>query len=351
MSQPPTPRPTAPTLQEVARAAGVSRSTVSRVVTGSPRVSAEARRAVEEAVARLGYVPNRAARSLATRRTGTIALVVREPESRVFDEPFFAGIVRAVSSAVARTELQLVLLLAAADPQLDPDGSRERDRIERYLTGGHADGALLLSLHGDDPLPQRLHAHGVPVVLGGRPIDDQLPVSWVDVDNLGGAELATTHLLAGGRRHVGALAGPPDMVAARDRLTGFRRARAAAGLPEAPTLEAVGDFTREGGARAMRTLLAREPDLDGVVAASDLAAVGALQALAAVGRRVPEDVAVVGFDDSLVAASAQPPLTTVRQPIDQMGGRLVELLCARLAGESAPRHVVLPTELVVRHST
>ncbi|MBS3940392.1 MAG: LacI family DNA-binding transcriptional regulator [Actinobacteria bacterium] len=346
----PSARPDPATLEQVAALAGVSRSTVSRVVTGHPRVSDAARRAVEAAVAELGYVPNRAARSLATRRTGTIALVVAEPETRVFDEPFFAGIVRGVSAAVGRTDLQLVLLMTGSGPGSDPDGASGRARVESYLAGGHVDGALLLSLHGADPLPGHLVGAGLPLVVGGRPEIDDREVSWVDADNHGGAGRAAEHLLARGRRRIGVLTGPPDMVAARDRLAGFRAAMTAAGHPAPSEFEAIGDFTREGGERAMTRLLAQAPGVDGVVVASDLAALGALQALAAAGRRVPDDVAVVGFDDSLVAASAQPPLTTIRQPVEAMGARMVALLCAQLEGERAPRHEVLPTELVVRAS-
>lgn len=349
MTRPPS-RSGPATLEQVAALAGVSRSTVSRVVTGHPRVSDDAKRAVEAAVAELGYVPNRAARSLATRRTGTIALVVAEPETRVFDEPFFAGIVRGVSAAVGRTDLQLALLMSGADPEVDPDGAHGRARVETYLAGGHVDGVLLLSLHGGDPLPGRLARAGLPLVVGGRPDADDLEVSWVDADNRGGARRAAEHLLARGRRRIGVLAGPLDMVAGRDRLAGFRAAMTAAGRPVPAELEAVGDFTRDGGERAMARLLAQEPDVDGVVVASDLAALGALQVLAAAGRSVPGDVAVVGFDDSLVAVTAQPPLTTVRQPVEAMGARMVELLCAQLEGDRAPRHEVLPTELVVRDS-
>ncbi|MEX2504899.1 MAG: LacI family DNA-binding transcriptional regulator [Egicoccus sp.] len=350
MTPDPSARSGPATLEQVAALAGVSRSTVSRVVTGSPRVSDAARRAVEAAVAELGYVPNRAARSLATRRTGTIALVVAEPETRVFDEPFFAGIVRGVGAAVGRTDLQLALLMTGSDPDGDPDGAHGRARVGGYLAGGHVDGALLLSLHADDPLPRRLVDAGLPLVIGGRPDGADLAVSWVDADNRGGARLATEHLLAQGRRRIGIVTGPPDMVAGRDRLAGFREAMAAADRPTPPEREAVGDFTRDGGERAMARLLAQAPDVDGVVVASDLAALGALQVLAGAGRTVPDDVAVVGFDDSLVAASAQPPLTTVRQPVEAMGARMVELLCAQLQGEHMLRHEVLPTELVVRAS-
>ncbi|MTV25202.1 LacI family transcriptional regulator [Nitriliruptoraceae bacterium ZYF776] len=332
------------TLEQVAALAGVSRSTVSRVVNAHPKVSPAARRAVEAAIAQLGYLPNPAARSLVTRRTRAVALVVREPDQRVFGEPFFAGIVRGISTAVGGHDLQLVLLLAGPD--------HDAQRLERYLFGGNIDGALLLSLHGDDPLPRHLLDRGVPTVMGGRPTTDDPRLSYVDVDNVGGAARATAHLLAAGRREVGHITGPLDMVAGRDRREGYRRAFAESGRPHVAELEVVGDFTREGGAAAMRELLRRRPDVDGVVASSDLAATGALQVLAEHGRRVPDDVAVTGFDDSLLAASAAPALTTVHQPVEAMGTEMVRLLVGELDGSRSrfAHRVVLPTELVVRDS-
>lgn len=333
-----------PTLEQVAALAGVSRSTVSRVVNRSPRVSSATRAAVDEAIAQLGYVPNPAARTLVTRRTGSVALVVRETEDRVFGEPFFAGIVRGISAAIAATDLQLVLLMA------DPGGGHER--LERFLFGGHADGVLLLSLHGVDPLPLRLVERGIPTVLGGRPPEDHPQLPWVDADNVGGARLATEYLLRSGRRRIAAVTGPLDMVAGRDRLAGYRGARAEAGLPADPDLEEVGDFSREGGRDATRRLLARCPDVDAIVAASDLAAAGVLEVLYEIGRQVPDDVAVTGFDDSITATSVQPPLTTVRQDLGSMGTQMVNLLLDQLRGvPSVPAaQLVLPTELVRRGS-
>jgi DNA-binding LacI/PurR family transcriptional regulator len=152
---------TSPTLEQVAALAGVSRATVSRVVNGSPKVSPAVRAQVERAVAKLGYVPNRAARSLVTRRADSVALVVSEPHTRFFSEPFFAGMVRGVSAALAETGVQLLLLIAHDLP--------DRGRLERYVVGGHVDGVLLASLHGDDPLPGTLERAGVPAVLVGRP--------------------------------------------------------------------------------------------------------------------------------------------------------------------------------------
>jgi DNA-binding LacI/PurR family transcriptional regulator len=335
--------PGPPTLEQVAALAGVSRATVSRVVNGSPKVSPAVRAQVERAVAKLGYVPNRAARSLVTRRADSVALVVSEPHARFFSEPFFAGMVRGVSAALAETGVQLLLLIAQDLP--------DRGWLERYVVGGHVDGVLLASLHGDDPLPGTLERAGVPAVLIGRPVDQAAPGSYVDADNRGGAGKAVGHLARRGRRRIATITGSLDMGVGQDRLEGYRDGLAAAGLAGAGELVETGDFTEEGGAAAMGRLLERPGDpVDAVFAASDLMAAGALRALRAAGRRVPEEVAVVGFEDSAVARYAQPPLTTVRQSIEEMGRQATRLLLAQVAGEAGGMHLILDTELVVRAS-
>ncbi|MEW2358999.1 LacI family DNA-binding transcriptional regulator [Spirillospora sp. NPDC029432] len=328
-----------PTLEEVAARAGVGRGTVSRVINGSPRVSPESREAVLRAIDELGYVPNRAARTLVTRRTDTVALVVAESEQRVFDEPFFAGIIRGISSELSDTGLQLLLALAQSP--------EEYARLESYLTGQHVDGVLLTSLHGDDPLPAKLEAGGVPTVLGGRPVG-LTPVSYVDVDNRDGARQAVEHLLGQGRRRIATIAGPQDMGVGVDRLTGYREALAAAGLPE---LVVYGDFSEASGVEAAQELLDREPDMDALFAADDPMALGAMRVLKKRGRRIPEDVAVIGFEDSASAPVADPPLTTVHQSVEEMGRQMARLLISRIQGESVPDPVViLQPHLVVRES-
>ena len=344
MSQLETPstRPPA-TLDEVARVAGVSRATVSRVVNGSPKVSPDVRRTVERAVDRLGYVPNRAARSLVTRRSESIAVVITEPATRLFSDPFFPRIIRGISTALAARDLQLVLLM--------PDDPQEEARTVRYLTGGHVDGVILVSLHGDDPLPQELAARRVPFVVVGRP-PRGTEVDHVDADNRGGAKLATHHLIDGGRRRIATIAGPADMVAGQDRLAGYRDALTDASLAQDPTLVAVGDFTHDSGAGAMEQLLARRPDLDAVFCASDLMAAGALGVLQASGRHVPDDVAIVGYDDSPVATTTRPPLTSIRQPVEEMGREMVHLLGESMdRGDRIARRVILATELIQRASS
>lgn len=334
-------RASSPTLDEVAELAGVSRATVSRVVNGSPKVRPEARQAVEAAVAQLRYVPNRMARSLVTRRTDTIALVLSESNTQVFSDPFFARVVRELSAALADTEMNLVLLAAR--------GEREQEKVARYVRQGHVDGVILMSLHSQDTLPQVLAEARVPLVLSGRPLDGR-PVCYVDADNAGGAREATAHLLATGRRRVATVTGPRDMIGGIDRYAGYRAALREAGVAEDPALVAEGDFTEAGGGAGMAALLERAPDLDAVFVASDPMAVGALRVLRASGRSVPGDVAVVGFDDAPVAATCDPPLTTVAQPLGEMTSLMTELLLQQVEGDEEVRVRVCPTRLVVRES-
>ena len=330
------------TLEQVARVARVSRATASRVVNGDLRVSEPARTAVEVAIRELGYVPNRAARSLVTRRSDSVAVVIPEPSGQLFGDPFFPRILRGISDELADESMQLVLLM--------PQGRRDEDRVERYLGAGHSDGVLLISLHGADPLPAGLRRHGIPTVVGGRPPAEG--ITYVDVDNRGGAGSAVAHLLATGRRRIATIAGPQDMAAGADRLAGYRERLSSAGHANDETLVEVGDFTHDGGRAAMDRLLDRAPDLDAVFVASDLMAVGAVAAVRARGRSIPADVAVVGFDDSQLAVTTEPGLSSVRQPIEEMGREMTRLLMQeiRFPGR-APRRVILDTRLVVRGSS
>jgi DNA-binding LacI/PurR family transcriptional regulator len=324
----------------VAARAGVGRGTVSRVINGSPKVSARSRAAVERAIAELGYVPNRAARSLATRRTDSVALVVPEAETRLFTEPYFSGIITGVSAGLADSGMQMLLVL--------PRDEKEYARLADYLSAQRVDGVLLMSVRSEDTLPDRLRELAVPTVLAGRRSREE-PLRHVRCDNRGGARDAVRHLLGRGRAAVGTITGPLHMDAARDRLDGYRAALREAGAGE--ELVAHGDFTEGGGRAAMRELLRRHPALDAVFAASDVMASGAVLELRAAGRRVPDDVAVVGFDDSIVARHIDPPLTSVRQPLQKMGRAMASLLLDEIAGSGTGRHeVVLPTELIVRAS-
>lgn len=328
-----------PTLEKVAVRAGVSRATVSRVVNGSTTVDPRIRDTVLRAVQELGYVPNPAARSLVTQRTDSYALVVPERASRVFsDDQFFPGVIRGVSQELEAADKQLVLMLASS--------ATSHARIERYAMGGHVDGVMFASLHGADPLPHALARMGIPVVASGRPLGHQT-VPYIDVDHAGGVAKAVRHLLDQGCGRIATIAGPQDMVAGIERLAGYR-----AELRDSRrrSIVAEGDFTRESGALAMRQLLEDDPQLDAVFVASDLMADGALRTLRQAGRRVPDDVAVIGFDDVEMARYTEPPLTTVRQPILRIGRELVRQLLRLANGEEIEPALILPTELVVRES-
>ncbi|MFF6994679.1 LacI family DNA-binding transcriptional regulator [Streptomyces sp. NPDC008313] len=347
-----------PTLEAVAARAGVSRATVSRVVNGGDGVRETLVERVRKAVEELGYVPNQAARSLVTRRHDAVAVVIAEPETRVFADPFFGLQLRGISKELTAHDSQLVLLLT--------EGRDDHVRVGRYLAGGHVDGALVFSLHLDDPLPGLIHGAGVPTVFGGRPgwgegargagsRDGGYRVAvYVDSDNRGGAREAVRHLVGLGRTRVAHITGVLDQTSAVDRLDGYRDVMAGAD----PGLVAGGDFTPAGGERAMRELLERRPDIDAVFAANDLMASGALRVLRERGRRVPDDVAVIGFDDMLpLAEQTEPPLTTVRQDIEEMGRLMARLLLRDLdrgnGGENepgGPSNVILPTTLVRRAS-
>jgi DNA-binding LacI/PurR family transcriptional regulator len=340
MARLPADRP--PTLEQVAARAGVSRATVSRVVTGSTPVSPAISSAVTRAIDELGYVPNIAARSLVTRRADSVALVVGEEQSKLFSDPYFAGVVRGVAAGLADSELQLVLMMDRSPA--------DHERLERFLAGRHIDGVMLIGLHGPDPLPERLERAGIPVVMLGQPVMRDWRRS-VDADNRTGARLAVDHLLERGRHHIATITGPLDMRVSLDRLAGYHDALTAAGRPGRPDLIAHGDHTEGGGRTAMRALLERNPDLDAVFVASDIMALGALGALHADGRRVPDDVAVVGFDDTPTAAHTAPPLTTVNQPVERLGLELARLLIEVLDDPDLERALVLPTHLVVREST
>ncbi|MFD7713026.1 LacI family DNA-binding transcriptional regulator [Streptomyces sp. NPDC059785] len=341
----------APTLEDVAREAGVSRATVSRVVNGIRNVDPGIQDTVRRAIERTGYAPNRAARSLVTRRAETIALVVSGAgdttdagqnafAARMFADPFFGRVVGGVVGYLRPRSLHPVLMFA--------ESAEDREEVLTYLRQGRADGALVISTHAEDPLPALLAEARLPAVLFARP-PRPLPLSHVDLAHRDGAALAAGHLLARGCRRPATVCGPLDVAASRERLAGFRDTLARHGHPHIPVAE--GGFTLDSGIAAMSELLDRHPGTDGVFAANDLMARGVCQVLRERGRRVPEDVAVVGFDDSSAAVACRPRLTTVRQPVEEMAAEMARLLDEHIHGvRTEATSVVFRPELVVRES-
>lgn len=330
-----------PTIHDVAREAGVSRGTVSRVLNGGHYVSPSAQEAVNAAIRKTGYVVNRHARSLITGRSDSVGFLLTEPQERFFEDPNFNVLLRGCTQALAAHDVPLLLMLAGT-----PD---ERRRIMRYITAGHVDGVLLVSSHSGDPVTDELREAGVPMVACGKPIGQASKVSYVAADDRDGARDMVRHLLSLGRRRVGTVTGPLDTPGGVDRLAGYREILAEEGIEADERLIASGDYSRAGGEAAAAQLLERAPDLDAVFVASDLMAQGVLTTLQRAGRRVPEDVAVGGFDDSPAALTARPELTTVRQPWDRISAEMVRVLLAQISGED-PAAVILPTELVIRGS-
>ncbi|MFF9012830.1 LacI family DNA-binding transcriptional regulator [Streptomyces sp. NPDC014870] len=334
-----------PTLEDVAREAGVSRATVSRVVNRVRNVDPGIQEAVRRAIDRTGYSPNLAARSLVTRRTEAVALVLSGAgetfTARVFSDPFFGRVVEGALGFLRARAIHPVLLLA--------ESGAAREQVVAYLRQGSADGALVVSVKADDPLAGMLAGAGVPAVHFARPTGPGR-TSHVDLDNAEGGRLAGAHLLARGRGRIATICGPPALPAARERLRGFREALREAGITDVPTAE--GCFTVGSGAAATARLLAEHPDLDGVFAANDLMARGACQYLRERGRSVPGDVSVVGFDDSSAAVACPPTLTTVRQPVERMAAAMAQLLTEHLQGtRTEPASLVFEPELVVRESS
>jgi LacI family transcriptional regulator len=324
------------TLASVAAAAGVSRSTVSRVVNHAPNVRPDIVAAVNAAILRLNYVPNRGGR--APRGVNAVALLVPEEITRFFGDPYLALVVKGIMSRLDRSDHLLTLVAAGGDGG---------EKTSRYLQHGIVDGALVVTQHPAHHGLASLNS-AVPLVFGGRPSVPGLgPGYYVDVDNIGGARAATAHLVDRGCRSIGTITGPDNVPASRDRIAGWQRALNDAGRAAGPV--AHGDFTVMGGVAGMIELLDHQPDLDGVFAANDLMARGALSVLSRRRITVPDEVAVVGFDDGPAAIGEQPRLTTVRQPAVELGEAMAGLLLDLIAGRTPPAPIVLlPTQLIVR---
>lgn len=341
-SDPTTRRPSNPTLEDLALAAGVSRSTASRAINGGYKVSPQARAAVDRAVVTLGYIPNHAARSLVTRRTSSIALVIPEPDARVMMDPFFAAIITGITEALRKTDMQLVLLMSRADD--------DSSRTLRYLRGGHVDGVIVVSHHKADSWTKYLATTGIPAIFIGRPWDTTFDATYVDADNFEGGRLAARHLASTGRARLGTVAGPPDMTASTDRLAGWQEGLREAGLPAGPVVHA--DFSTVGGQEAASHLLAENPLLDGIFAASDLMALGVINTLTTKGHSIPDDVALIGYDNHALSANTAVPLTTITQPMASMAAKAADMLLQKVDDPDARQiPFIYPAQLIVRSST
>ncbi|MFK4089551.1 LacI family DNA-binding transcriptional regulator [Kribbella sp. NPDC020789] len=327
-----------PTIKDVAAVAGVSRGTVSRVLNGGHWVSPDALTAVEAAIKSTGYAANRHARSLVTGRANSVAFVLTESQQLLFEDPNFSVLLRGVADALARRDIPLLLMVAGTPA--------ERRRVTDYITAGHVDGVLVISSHANDPVVAALLRERIPVVTCGVPLGYEGKVGYVSTDDVNGAREMVRHLRDSGRRRIATITGPLDTPGGLLRLQGYREEL---GNQYDEQLVAHGDYSRTGGRQAMSELLAAHADIDAVFVASDLMAAGALTALADTGRRVPEDIAIGGFDDAWLATTLTPALTTMRQPFERITSEMVRLLTEVINGQP-PAAVILPAALVERDS-
>ena len=329
------------TLEDIAKQVGVSRSTVSRVVNGSPNVSDDVRIKVLSAIQETGFHPNAAARSLASQRTRMIGLVIPGSVKTFFTDPFFPQLIQGIACGCNNNDLSLSFFLVG-------NKDDEKKILPRIAKSGMLDGVLIQSGLPGDPLVEQIIASRIPSVMLGRPegLDE---ISFVDVDNIEAAAKATQHLISLGYERIGTITGKKGNVVTHDRLEGYRKAFANNNRTVEKALIAGGDFSEIGGYDAMKALLPSKPDA--VFAASDLMAAGAIRAVLETGLRVPEDIAFVGFDDIPLESVMKIPLTTIRQPIKKLGIKAVEVLIDLIEnGKSPARQFVLETELVVRES-
>jgi len=327
------------TLEDIAHLSGVSRSTVSRVINADTNVKDETRQKVLKVIQSINFQPNLAARGLATGRTNVIGLVIPAGVSVIFTDPYFPQLIQGVSGACNTHNYSVMLWLA--EPEY------ERRTVSQILHNGLVDGVIVSSTLMDDPIVKSLYESKMPFILIGR--HPSLDVNSIDVDNIHAGWEATLHLLRFGRKRIATITGPQNQIGSYDRYQGYVKGLSDRDQPVLPELVAEGDWTEAGGYAAMRRLIPNKPDA--VFAANDVMAAGALSALREAQLRVPEDVAVVGFDDTPNASRTQPPLTTMRQPIQSMGTLAVETLIDIIDHPgSETRQIIVATELVIRSS-
>lgn len=329
------------TLEDIAKRVGVSRSTVSRVVNGSPSVSPEVRKRVLKAIHVTGFQPNAAAKSLASQRSNVIGLVLPLSVSSFFTDPFFPLLTQGIAFGCNNNNLTLSLFIAGTKE----DEEKIFPRISRQ---GLLDGILVQAGQPNDWLIEHLLKSSVPTVMIGRPFESE-GINYIDVDNIPAAEKATKHLIEQGRTRIATITGSAGSAVTTDRLMGYKKALAAAGMEAEETLQAEGSFTENGGYEAMKKLLPYKPDA--VFAASDNMAAGAIRAVDEAGLNIPEDIAFIGFDDIPLAALTKVKLSTIHQPITRLGVKAVELLIDVIMNGMKPaRHFILDTELIIRES-
>jgi LacI family transcriptional regulator len=329
------------TIEHIAKLADVSRSTVSRVLNNHSGVRPAVRERVLQVIREHNYAPQAAARSLASSRTNTIGLLVPRSAAVSLADTFIAGMIQLLFESSAQQGYFLMLAMLTAD--------MEPDFYDRILRGRHFDGLIMFSSDVDDPILPLLIKDGGPlVVIGRHPYF--VNVTSVDVENREGAHDAVGHLIELGHRRIGLINGQLQMEAAQARRDGYKQALLEAGIPIDAELMVEGFYSETAAFQATLKLLGLPQPPTAVFSASDAMAIGVLRAVRHAGLGVPDDVAVVSFDDLPLAASATPPLTTVHQPVSEMSAHAVRLLIEQINGQEGVTSVRLPARLIVRES-
>ncbi len=329
------------TLEDIAEKYGVSRSTVSRVINSQPNVSEGVRTRVWKVINETGFQPNVAARSLASQRSYMIGLVLPHSVSYLFTDPYIPHLIQGIAKRCNQYDYTLGLFHASTKE----DEKRMYPRVSR---GGLLDGVILQAGHHGDPLMDRLIDSDIPLVFIGRPFQSE-NVNYVDIDNAEGAYNAVSHMIRLGYTRIATIAGTGLSTVGIDRKNGYIKALEDRDLSLDEDLIVESDFTEEGGYRAMKELLPKKPEA--VFAASDIMAVGAVRAAREADLAIPDEIAIVGFDDLPIAKMTNPALTTIRQPITRLGSTAVEMLIDMVNnGSKQHNRIILSTKLIVRDS-
>jgi DNA-binding LacI/PurR family transcriptional regulator len=332
------------TIKDIAQKAGVSPSTVSRAISGHPRISKETTDKIKSIMEELGYHPNVMAKSLVSRTTNTIGIVLPRPAEELFQNLFFPEVIRGIVTQATRSSYDLMITT----------GSTEREELEavtRLVKGRRVDGIVLLHSRKQDQVVTFLREEHFPFVLVGRS-EDYPDIVSVDNDNVQASYDATRHLISQGHKRIGFVSGPPNLTVSRDRLEGYRQAMAESGLETRPEWIVEGEFLQESGFRAMSFFMSLPERPSAIVVIDDVVAFGILRGLTELGYKVPDDLSIVGFNNIQLAELASPPLSSVDIGIYQMGYSASQALIRRIKGEQAmqPR-IIIPHRLIVRESS
>ncbi len=331
-------------IKDIAKAAGVSPSTVSRVVSNHPRISEATSQKVKRIMEEMGYHPNIMAKSLVSKTTQTLAIMLPRPAEELFQDIFFGELLRGMLAHSTRAGYDM-LLAAASSTQT------ENETLSRLVLGGRVDGVILLSARTDDPLIELLHRHKFPTVLIGR-ADESYNILSVDTDNVQAAYDATQHLILQGHERIGFVSGPPNLTVSADRMSGYRKAMTNAGLTIRQEWIVEGEFLQHSGYRAMSFLMSLPERPSGILVIDDVVGFGVLRGLNELGYKVPDDISLVSFNNIALSELSIPSISSIDIGTYQLGYTASQMLISHIQqGATSNRRVTIPHRLIIRDSS